>query len=563
MGILGIYLVNFTRDTQIANLRAQLEQEAKLIAEVVLPSLQDPSNTGKVDLLAKELGEKIDSRVTIIAPSGTVLGDSQEDPAKMENHATRPEVMDAVNLGMGEIIRHSSTIGQRMMYVAVPIASQGQTWGIARVALSMAKVERAMNLVTGATIVAIVVTTILAVLAALLIARATTQPIKQLTTAANKIASGNLGQQINVRTSDEVGQLAQAFNEMSLKLKGQVREVSDERNMLAAILSNMADALIMVDTERMVVLANHASQSLLGIPTANIEGQHLIHVVPDYEIDQVVQRCLQMRQEQSAQVEFGTDRRFIRVIAVPLLNDRLTGALLLFQDLTELRSLQTMRREFIGNISHELRTPLTSIKAMVETLQNGAIKDREVAGDFLARIDGEVDKITQMADELTELSRIETGQAKLKLEPANINQLVEQVVSRMMPQAERQGVILSTTLSSKLPSVSADRERIQHVILNLVHNAIKFTPAGGSATVSTKVHGDTVVVTVDDTGIGISKEDLPHVFERFYKVDKARAGGGTGLGLAIASHIVQAHGGTIHASSEEGKGSSFSFNLPL
>lgn len=562
MGILGIYLVNFIRDIQIDNFRSQLEKDASLVAEAVLPTLSDPTKVDKVAALSMELSKKIDARVTIIAPSGVVLGDSEQDPLTMENHATRPEVLDALTSGLGESIRYSSTLSQRMMYVAVPIASQGQIMGVSRVALSLATIESSVNRVITTIVLSIVMATIIAVIAATLIARTTTQPLRQLTKAAQQIASGELAQHIKVRTSDEAGQLAKAFNEMSRKLEERVKGISDERNKLAAVLSGITDGVIMTDIDRIIVLTNHAAQKLFGLPEDKI-GQRLIQAVHDYEIDQAAQLCLKTSQEQTVLVEFGPDRRFLRVIAVPLGNARLTGALLLFQDLTELRSLQTMRRELVGNISHELRTPLAAIKAMVETLQNGAINDKEVAADFLARVDVEIDKMTHMVGELTELSRIETGQARLNLEPTDINQLVAEATSRLMPQAERQEVALLTKLSPELPLVDIDRERIQQVILNLVHNAIKFTPVGGKATVSTEIDQDSIITRIADTGIGISKEDLPHVFERFYKADKTRSGGGTGLGLAIARHIVQAHGGSIWASSQEGKGSIFSFSLPL
>jgi two-component system phosphate regulon sensor histidine kinase PhoR len=222
-----------------------------------------------------------------------------------------------------------------------------------------------------------------------------------------------------------------------------------------------------------------------------------------------------------------------------------------------------MRREFVGNISHELRTPLAAIKAIVDTLQDGAIDDKQAARDFLNKVDVEVDGMTQIVAELTELSRIETGRVKLKLEPVNLNLLVKEVITRLSPQAERHKVALLTELSSDLPFVQADKERIQQVILNIVHNAIKFTPSGGKVMISTEQSRESVIAKVSDTGIGISKEDLPHIFKRFFKADKSRSNSGTGLGLAIAKHTVQAHGGNIWAQSEEGKGSTFSFSLPL
>jgi two-component system phosphate regulon sensor histidine kinase PhoR len=237
--------------------------------------------------------------------------------------------------------------------------------------------------------------------------------------------------------------------------------------------------------------------------------------------------------------------------------------LVLFQDLTELRSLQTMRRELVGNISHELRTPLSTIKAIVETLKDSAINDQEVAGSFLTSIDSEVDRMTQIVAELTELSRIETGRAEFNLGETNLNLLVKETMAQLNPYAERQGVTVATDLSDNLSQVIADRDRMRQVMTNLLHNAIKFSPQGSRVVISTRQERDYVSVSVIDNGIGIAKKNLPHVFERFYKADKSRSGGGTGLGLAIAKHIVQGHGGEISVQSEEGKGSVFSFTLPL
>ncbi len=237
--------------------------------------------------------------------------------------------------------------------------------------------------------------------------------------------------------------------------------------------------------------------------------------------------------------------------------------LFLFQDLTEVKNLQTMRKELVGNISHELRTPIAGIKAMVETLRDGAVADKEVADDFLARIESEVDRLAQTVSELTELSRIETGKAELRLEPLNLNFLIKEVIEQLTPLAERQQVTMSANLAPGLPEVKADIGRIRQTMINLVHNAIKFNKAGGSIVLSTRTDSTAVTVDISDTGTGISKDDLLHVFERFYKADRARSQGGSGLGLAIAKHTIQAHGGNIWATSEPGKGSTFSFSLPL
>jgi two-component system phosphate regulon sensor histidine kinase PhoR len=558
MGILGVYLVNSTRNSQLDNLRSQLQNEVRIIAEASLPGFLGLDELSNLDALAKKLGAEIETRVTIVALDGTVLGDSEEDPVTMENHANRPEIVDALATGVGESTRYSTTLGQKMMYVAVPISYEDEILAVARVSLPLTAVESLVRQVTVIIIIAMAVATALVVLAAWIIARITTRPIRRLTVASQRIASGELGKKITIEAKDEVGELTQSFNEMSAKIKELVEAISEDRTKLATILDSMADGVIMTDAEGNISLANRAAEKLFNIKEA--ENKPLIEVVRDHEVDELLKLCLKTAGTQTVQYESGTSKRYLRAIAIPIAN---SGVLLLLQDLTELRNLQTTRRELIGNISHEFRTPLAGIKAMVETLRNGAVDDKKTAGDFLTRVDSEVDRLTQLVAELTELSRIETGKAELKKEPVDLNQLVEEVITQLSPQAERQKLSISQDFTADLPSVPADKDRVRQVIANLVHNAIKFTHPGGRITITTRTLEGSVVVDIADTGIGIPKEDLARVFERFYKGDKARAGEGTGMGLAIAKHVVEAHGGNIWVESEEGKGSTFSFSLPL
>ncbi len=561
MGILGAYLTGFARDSQLDNLRSHLEKEARITAEASLPAFLGQGSD--LDALAKKLGQDVDARITIIALDGEVLGDSHEDPPDMENHATRPEVIDALASGLGESTRYSTTLGEQMMYVAVPVVNDGQVLGVARVALPLVTVQSSVNRVTLVISLAMLAATILAIVAAGLIARVTTRTVREVTEASKRIAAGELGHKIPVRSRDETGQLSRAFNEMSLKLSRLLGEVSTEKSRLATVLANIADAIIMTDKEGKIVLANPASERLFNFREEDAVGSPLIEAIHDHEADEILKACLGTDREQTAQFESAVSRRFLRAIAIPVAEGGQTGVLLLFQDLTELRSLQTMRRELVGNISHELRTPLAGIKAMVETLQEGAIDDRQAAVDFLERIDGEVDRLNQIVSELTELSRIETGEAGLRMASLNLNALIEEVIAQLKLLAQRQQVTIATDLPAGIPTVRADSERIRQVLVNLVHNAIKFNHPGGRVTVSTSADSESVTASVADTGAGISGEDLPHVFERFYKADKARSKGGSGLGLAIAKHTIQAHGGSIRAQSEEGQGSTFSFSIPL
>jgi two-component system, OmpR family, phosphate regulon sensor histidine kinase PhoR len=561
MGVTGACLAVSVRDSRQDDLRAQLVQEARLTAAAAVPPILGFGETP--DDLARRLGREIATRITIITPEGTVLGDTDQAPAAMENHADRLEVQAAMATGLGEATRYSITEGMEMMYVAVTIVNEGKVIGVARVALPLNAVNAAANQVSRTVLLATLLAVVVAALAAWLIARTTTRPIRRLTRAANKLAAGELGKKVAVESKDEVGRLARAFNDMSANIQGIVAEHSAEKNKLAGVLANMADGVLMTGADGRIQLANRAAGRLLGFSDAEAAGRPVIEVVRDHEVEDLLRECLKSGREQAVQYESGISRKFLRVLAVPTTADKTKGVLLLFQDLTGVKALQTMRRELIGNMSHELRTPIAGIKAMAETLREGAIGDKDVAADFLARIEAEADRLAHMVSELTQLSQIETGQAELKMEPVPVNSLVEDVLAQVTPLAERAQVTLAAELAAGLPAVQADRERIRQTFINLVHNAIKFNHPGGSVTISTFGDQDTVSVSVADTGVGISPDDLPHVFERFYKADRARSGGGSGLGLAIAKHTIQAHGGTIRARSEPGKGSRFTFTLPV
>jgi two-component system phosphate regulon sensor histidine kinase PhoR len=323
----------------------------------------------------------------------------------------------------------------------------------------------------------------------------------------------------------------------------------------------MGDGIFVVDSDSKVTTVNRAAQRILQLSENEVLGSTFVEAVRDYELDDILQRCLKTKEQQVGTVETSPRKQFLRVIATPLEDGG--GCLLLLQDLTEPRRLETMRRDFVANISHELRTPSASIKALAETLRDGAIDDPSVAKDFMTKINAEVDKLIQMVQELGELSRIESGDAPIQKKPFDMAEAVEQAAGRLKAQADRAGLSLSIELVSPLPQALGNRDRVEQVLVNLIHNAIKFTPPGGRVSISAKAEGNNLLVSVADNGVGISADDLPRIFERFYKADRARTGGGTGLGLAIAKHIVEAHSGRIWAESVEGKGSTFSFTLPL
>lgn len=412
-----------------------------------------------------------------------------------------------------------------------------------------------------ATVLGGTVATVLVVLLALLIAREISGPINELTAAADRMAKGDLDQRILSSSNGEIGRLAAAFDSMADRLQDTVKTISTERNTLAGVLSTMADGILIVEDGR-VTMANRAASSLLGAPILALEGSSYIEALRDHELSGVLQRCLAQGTQQSGTAEVGPPRRLLRIVAAPLRGERV-GALALLQDLTEVRRAETVRRDFIANVSHELRTPLASLKAVVETLEDGAIEDTDVARSFLSKMHTEVDGMAHLVSELLELSRIESGQAVLHVEPQEVQVLEHEAVRRLSAQAERSRLKLAVEVSPDLPLVAADGQRVQQVLLNLIHNAIKFTPPEGEITLRAHQEEDWIVLSVSDTGVGIPAEDLPRIFERFYKADRSRSNSGTGLGLAIAKHVVQAHGGRIWAESIEGRGSTFHFTLPV
>jgi two-component system phosphate regulon sensor histidine kinase PhoR len=318
-------------------------------------------------------------------------------------------------------------------------------------------------------------------------------------------------------------------------------------------------------------MINPAAATLLGTDRMTALGRSIAQVVRYHQLVELWQRCHERGEEQSAAIEIGSLDVFLQAIVRPFSESGVRRYLFILQDLTRIRRLETIRRDFISNISHELRTPLAGIKALVDTLRDGALDDPPAAQRFLDRMDAEVDALTQMVEELLELSRIESGRMPLRLKPTAVADLVLPPVERLKPQAERAGLIIHVDLAPDLPPVLAETERVQQVVTNLVHNAVKFTPQGGRIDISAGPHQGKMAISIRDTGVGIHPDDLPRIFERFYKADRARSGGGTGLGLAIAKHIVQVHGGQIWAESpwidpgtgEKRQGSAFTFSLLL
>lgn len=358
--------------------------------------------------------------------------------------------------------------------------------------------------------------------------------------------------------SRELGELVSLRNTQHALLRERLQSAEAQRSRLSTILDQLTDAVLIADVDGRVQFFNPAAEKLFDSPLA---GRSVVEVIRHHQLADAWRRCRETSEAQTESVEVVASRHFLQLIVVP---DRDTrgGTLLLVQDLTRVRRLETVRRDFISNLSHELRTPLASLKALTETLQGGALTDEEAAPRFLGRIVTEVDALTQMAQELLDLSKIESGQVELVLRKVDPMAVLKSACDRMRVQAERAGVNLTSEAATPR-EVEADASRLEQVLVNLIHNAVKFTRRGGSVTLSANEEDGAVVFAVRDTGVGIPSDELSRIFERFYRVEKSRTGSGTGLGLSIAKHIVEAHGGKIWAESKEGQGSVFYFLIPL
>ncbi|MCE1254425.1 MAG: cell wall metabolism sensor histidine kinase WalK [Anaerolineae bacterium] len=362
---------------------------------------------------------------------------------------------------------------------------------------------------------------------------------------------------------DEIESLSLALKHLTDHLNHQFDELETERKTLAAVLSNMSDGVMIVDSEGKIQLTNPAAKTMFTVPDESIEQLTLVEVVRHHQLVDLWQKSLNTQTSQSTTLETSMDRFFIQAIATPLGDILPGGILMVFQDLTRIRRLETVRKDFVSNVSHELRTPLASLKALTETLREGALDDPPAAQRFLSRMENEIDNLTQMVQELLELSRIESGLVPLERRNTSPGELLNSAVERMMLQAQRAGLTLTHQCPANLPPVFVDNQRMGQVLINLIHNAIKFTPPGGSITASAYRQGNEIIFYIKDTGEGITPDALKRIFERFYKTDRSRSGGGTGLGLSISRHLVEAHNGRIWAESKLGEGSTFYFSLPL
>ncbi len=555
------------RERAMAQARDGVLAEARLMARVVAEPMARGIEGPGLDAIVDAAARDIRARATIVARDGRVLADSSAsgaDLAAIENHGSRPEVLEALQRGVGTAVRTSATVNRALLYAAVPIDHDGRRLGVARVAFSLEGVEAEARALQRAILAAAALAFVIAAALSALLSAPLVGPLREIMQKAREFAAGHLDARIAVDRRDELGELARILNLSSERLRERLEENARDRARTDAILSAMEDGVLAVDARGVVVVANRALQAGLGLESPT--GRHYLEVIRQPEVGAVIEHVLRSGERRQEEVEIQRLRRAYALsgVSFPGPAGQAPGAVLTFHDVTERRRVDRIRRDFVANASHELRTPLTSIRGFVEALEDGALQDEQNAGRFLGKIRTHADRMATLVEDLLELSRLESGQQAPVLDEVPCAEVADDVVASFAALAARKPVSLVHEDRGALPVVT-DADRLRRILEALVDNAIKYTPGDGHVIVRTRPgEAGAAVVEVEDDGPGIPAEHLPRIFERFYRVDKARSRelGGTGLGLSIVKHLAEGMGGTVSVASEPGRGSRFSVTLP-
>ncbi|MGH7310162.1 MAG: ATP-binding protein [Candidatus Rokuibacteriota bacterium] len=570
--IAGLYLNQALRRLAVEGLEARLATAAQLLHDEARSLLAREAAPEEIQAFAVHAGQSSDFRVTLIAPDGRVVGESNlrlRDLAWVENHRGRREVEAALAGRQGRDLRRSTTVDAPLLYVALPVRDDGRILGVVRTALPLGVVTSSHAAIHRALLLGGVVALGVALGIGLFVAHRVTRPVIEMQSVSRAMSEGDFSARAPIRSPDEIGQLGRALNAMAASLQDKLEDLEHERAKTGAILDSMVEGVIAVDAQDHLLVINEPARTILGVGRGRGEGKPFLEVIRNVDLHGLLRQARATGQGALTSRELivpgRVDRRLQVNAALLRLGADEIGVVMVLHDISELRRLEQVRTEFVANVSHELRTPLTAIQGYLETLLSGALEDRANARRFLEIVARHTERLGRLLNDLTDLSNIELGKVSLRIEPTELGEIVDSVIGIIRPRAQSAGVTLDVALAADLPPVKADRDRLAQILINLVDNAVKYTPAGGQVTVSAHATAPAMVeIAVRDTGVGIPATDLPRITERFYRVDKARSRelGGTGLGLAIVKHLVIAHGGELRIASEVDKGTLVRFTLP-
>jgi len=568
--ILAWYALDSQRRMFHDKTAADLHARAVLIENQV-SNLLAAGDTTSVDPLCKRLGSGSSTRITIILPNGRVIGDSREDPTVMDNHATRPEISEALFSGRGVSTRYSNTLQNDLMYVALrsPAPDKGTATMVVRTSIEVSFINESLHAVRGNLLFAGLVVVLLAAIFSWFVSRRISRPLESLRQGARRFAEGDLDRRLPVGNSEEIGGLAEDMNRMAAQLDQRIRTITRQRSEQEAILSSLVEGVLAVDTDQKIISLNRTAARMLGIDPITAPGRTVQEIIRNSDLHQFVSRSLSASKPIEDEIMLlGDEERLLRATGAVLSDSdgESIGGLIVLHDQTRLKRLENVRREFVANVSHELKSPITSIKGFVETLRDGALDNREDTHRFLDIILRQARRLNAIVDDLLTISRYEkeSKEAPLALEQGEIREVIHAAVEACEVSA-RAGQIKIETECERSLKARINPLQLERAIINLIDNGIKFSYPGSTVRVESSRDETEIRITVFDNGPGIDKSHLPRLFERFYRVDKARSRemGGTGLGLAIVKHVALAHGGRVSVESTPGKGSRFSIHLPI
>lgn len=577
MLIAGIFMAKVLENSHIKSLQDNMERELHVIT-----ATGDWNRKGTdAELIAyyseqaKHLKEATNERLTYVRADGKVLGDSDQRPEQMDNHLSRPEIASAAANGVGYTTRYSDTLKENMLYAAIPVKNEAQeTTGFLRISMSLEEVGKSIRSLWYFLISGLIILFLIAGIVSYRIAKGITHPIEKMTKVAQQITNMNYQSRVPAYNNDEVGQLGQAINRMSESLQHQMARIQENERRLQGVMENMMSGIMMIDREERIMLLNPSAEYILGFSSQELLGKKYNEAKQQYEFTKLIQECIETQDPiRDEMVFYYPAERILDIHLSPIAHEdeEWSGVLIVIHDITAVRRLERMRSEFVANVSHELKTPIAAVKGFAETLLAGALNDKETAVSFLQIIFDESERLNRLIGDILELSKIESKRIPMNFSPIYLPEFLERSLSVLRKEAEKKHIELSMLVDDDI-YIEADEDRLRQIIINLLSNGIAYTHDGGKVKVRVEpldknADGDyeRLRLIVSDTGMGIPKKDLPRIFERFYRVDKARSrsSGGTGLGLSIVKHLVELHKGTIRVDSEVGVGTRFTIELPV
>ncbi len=527
-----------------------------------------PLDAVRIDRACKQAAAATVTRLTVILPDGIVVGDSEAEPSLMENHGDRPEVMKAFGGQVSSSIRYSVTLKKSLMYVAIPVFADNKVAAILRVSSPIEAIEDQLNSIRWKIAWGGLIMAVFAAGICLIVSRRIIRPIEYMKQGVEQFARGDLKRPLLVPDTMELAGLAESMNSVAVQLENRIETVINQKNEYESVLASMIEGVIALDMNECIISINQAAMNILGQPATNLKGRSIQELTRNSELYQFVSDSISSGKLTEGDIIFHSDaERIVHTQSIPLGTraEKRMGTLLVLNDVTKLRQLENIRRDFVANVSHEIKTPLTAIKGFVETLLRGRVDNPEEADRFLQIIDKHVDRLSAIVEDLLSLARIEQsgGRQELHLERKRLKNIMETAIQVIQAKADEKKITIRLECADD-HFMKIDATLMDQALVNLIDNAVKYSPEGGSIRIAVETKGRDVAISVTDNGPGIPQKHLPRLFERFYRVDKARSRklGGTGLGLAIVKHAVQSHGGQVGVESIVGKGTTFEIRLP-